>query len=925
MTALPLMYLDSPNPELWKYQDRGDVFVWSDTGETIMLAANAAALCKVLLRELNGLPSLTAILFISDALSKGWSNTLASKRVAIIKGAIQDKKGNRDNKSHSHVVDWLESLGQLSADLRKGIHAQSAFLAEIWEKFPHPWLEIEQSDSEFAIQWLSIPADERTNSDLSSVDVSSYRSKKALQALEYASLLTIDEQAIRNRLKTGVDFVTDLPTPAAPLELKDPINQLLNQLYQNAHNSVQGFVASLAWEASSLISLPRKPSEPDDLQIGGVSDISNRGNPERLLMTELAADPDLLIARIANGQALYLRRESPPKPRPHIRDILIENGIRCWGEQRLTILAFALAAAASEEKRGTQLNITTLAGQELFDENFSTLEGLTAALERLHYSHHPGQAIENLIQKYEREKQSISEPLLIVTSATSNDPMFCEKAKRLPTPYLLAVVEPERWIEIREQTNRGSSIWKRLQLTPPKRPRAKAKSSETPQFVNLICSPLRFICDLNVPFVHAFETGNFPGAWLITKQCRLLYFDRPRVGCIDLGSVPTDNVLAATTLAKDSVMLVIEHNGRSESEVVHYLVKATLHGGIKCQQIEPLSESPRSAKYCFDQGVLWRVGKKLDVIDLSNGKVIARSDTKKRHLGGPFFGERDLYLAAFINQSIVWYHLGSCSFPIGFVVRSGNAPLAVAADFSGTKCFTGSNEPEVATGRKIISTMLPELVRINHDRSAALATISRVTKSIGFNNPTEPEAAHLAITLSLKNGSLARSKLSPVEAIRVFERVDLNMQIGHSVSSRFNFVGFHHDGLLLARNRNKVSILCADNSRFRLELCKDQGLSEVMVPFSDDIPQEQAPIKRRWRLNRADLGQCTIWLDSRGLLHLRDADGVELSLMLAQSTMAGWFSNGEVFGPTYFTSKEASQPSEAVCDWYKRFLEQCYR
>ncbi len=924
MTALPLMYLDSPNSELWKYQDNGDVFVWSDTGETIMLASNAAALCKVLLRELNGLPSLTAILFISDALSKGWSTTLASKRVAILKRSVQDNKGHSDPKSHSHVVDWLESLGQLSTDLRKGIHAQSAFLAEIWEKFPHQWLEIEQSDSEFAIQWLSIPANERSNSELSSVDVSSYRSKKTLQALEYASLLTIDEKSIRHRLKTGIDFVTDLSTPEEPVELKDPINQLLNQLYKNAHNSVQGFVASLAWEASSLISLPRKPSEPDDLQIGGVSDISNRGNPERLLMTELAADPDLLIARIANGQALYLRRESPPKPRPQTRDILIENGIRCWGEQRLTILAFALAAAASEEKRGTQVSITTLAGQELFDENFSTFEGLTEALERLHYSNHPGQALEHLIQKHEREKQPISEPLLIVTSATSNDPMFWEKAKRLPTPYLLAVVKPERWIEIREQTSRGSAVWKRLQLTPPKRAKTKVESSEVPQFVKLICSPLRFICDLNVPFVHAFENGKTPGAWLITKQYRLLYFDRSGFGCLDLGSVPTDNVLTATTPSRDSIMMVLERNGRSESELVHYLVKASLKDGIKCQQIEPTVDSPRAAKYCFDQGNLWRIGNKLDVIDLSNGRVIARSDKRQRHLGGPFFGDRDLILASFIDNAIVWYHIGKCNFPIGFVLRSGTAPFAVAADFSWTKSFTGSSESEVSTGRKVISTMPPELVRISHDRTEALATISRVSKSIGFDS-TEPEASNLAISVSLKNSAISRSRLSPTEAIRSFERADLSLPIGHSVSSRFNFVGFHHDGLLLARNRSKVSILCADNSRFRLELCKDQGLSEVMVPFSDDIPQEQEPIKRRWRLNRADLGQCTIWLDSRGLLHLRDSDGVELSLMLAQSTMAGWFSKGEVFGPTYFTSKEASQPSQVVCDWYKRFLEQCYR
>lgn len=924
MSTLPTMYLDSPNADLWKYQDRGDVFIWSDTGETIMVSANAAALCKILVRELKGLPSLTAILFVSDALSKNWNSAQATRRVGLLKRSIQDRKASDASDSHSHIIDWLESLGQLSADLRKGINAQCAFFAEIWEKFPRAWLEAEESDAETAIQWLSLRSSERPDVDLNSVDVSSYRSKKALQALEYASLLTIDEKAIRNRLNIGIDTIADLPTPSEPLELKDPINQLLNQLYREANHSEQGFVANLAWEASSLIALPRKPSEPDDLQIGGVSDISNRGNPERLLMTELAADPDLLIARIANGQALYLRRESPPKPRPQTRDILIENGIRCWGEQRLTMLAFALAAAAAEEKRGTVLQITTLAGHDFFDESFSTLDGLTLAFERLHYSQHPGQALEHFLQKCEREKAPLTEPLLIITSATSQDPLFWEKAKRIPGPYLVAVVESDRWVEIREQTARGGSVWKRLQLMPTQRNKPKAKNSEVPQFTKLICSPLRFLSDLNVPFVQAFGNGTHPGAWLITKQCRLLYFDRRGYGTIDLGSVPTDNVIASSTPSNDKLVMVIEHNGRSDSEQIHYLVTASLYDGINVQTIEPPAHSFRGVKYCFDQGHLWRVSSKLEVIDLQSGKVLAKCDARQRHLGGTFFGDKDLILASCPNNSITWYHIGRCSFPIGLAVRSGTEPIAISADFSKLKRFNGTDNAEVSTGRSVVSTMLPELVRISYDRSQALATISRVSKSFGFNT-SEGESQNLAIAISLKNGTVSRSHFSTLEAIRDFDRASLSMPVNHSVSSRFNFIGVHHDGLLLARNRNKVSVLRADNNRFRLEECKDSGLADTLTSFSDDIPQEQERVRRRWRLNRADLGSCTVWLDSRGLLHLRDADGVELSLMLAQSMMAGWFSKGEVFGPSYFTAKEGSPPSKAVYEWYMRFLNQCYQ
>ncbi|MBN8603817.1 MAG: hypothetical protein J0M26_22570 [Planctomycetes bacterium] len=924
MTTLPLMYLDTPNPSLWNYRDLGDVLVWGDTGETIMLAANAAALCQSLLRDLKGLPSLTAILFVSDALSKGWNRPLAYQRVELLRSSIASRTSKHDKDAFSHVVDWLVSLGQLSTDLRKGIHAQCAFLAEIWEKFPAASLEIDQQDAEIAIAWLNLSVNERVEFDTATVDISSYRSKKAVQALEYASLLTIDEKAIRNRLNTGIGSVTELPIPADPIEIKDPVTQLLNKLHQDTPNSEQGFLASLAWELSSLIALPRKPSEPDDLPIGGVSDISNRGNPERLLMTELAAEPDLLIARIANGQALYLRRESPPKPRPQTRNILIENGIRCWGEQRFTMLAFAFAIAASEEKRVAQVQITTLAGHELFDEDFTTTDGLAKALERLYPAPHPGQALENLVQRYHREKLPLLEPLLIVTAATANDPQFASKTKLLPTPYLLAVVEPDRWVEIREQTERGSAVWKRLQLKPAVRAKPKPPPSDAPQFTKLICSPLRFLSDMNASFVQAFQNANYPGAWLLNKQCRLLYFNLRGSGGIELGSLPTDNVIAACTPTNDSIQLVLELNGRSDNEVIHYLAHVSLYDGIRCQTLELASASPRSVKYCFDQGNLWRIGQTLELIDPQTGKIKADCPRRQRHLGGPFFGDRDLLLASYVNGAIEWHFLGRCISPIGFVVRTASGPFAVATDFSWTQRFTGTNEPEQSTGRKVLSNLLPELIRVNYDQTEALATISRVTKTVGFNTPA-PHNDAMAISISLQNRTLSASRLSVTEATRDFDRHRLHFPINHSVSARFNYVGCHADGLLLARNRSKISIVKCEKGRFFLDEVRESGLADTLHSFSDDIPQDNERIRRKWRLNRADIGTCTIWLDSRGLLHLRDSDGAELSLVMAQSSMAGWFSDGELFGPSYFTTQVSNHASEKICRWYARFLEQCYR
>ncbi len=43
-----------------------------------------------------------------------------------------------------------------------------------------------------------------------------------------------------------------------------------------------------------------------------------------------------------------------------------------------------------------------------------------------------------------------------------------------------------------------------------------------------------------------------------------------------------------------------------------------------------------------------------------------------------------------------------------------------------------------------------------------------------------------------------------------------------------------------------------------------------------------------------------IWLDPRGLLHIRSLDGSELSLLLRDEAMPGWSSHSGGFGETYY-------------------------
>ena len=106
------------------------------------------------------------------------------------------------------------------------------------------------------------------------------------------------------------------------------------------------------WRAHSWpwCTCPASLPDPEELPMGGFSDIENRGSLDRLLMSELAYDDLTLAVRIALNEALYLRRETPPTTPSLARSILIDVGIRMWGIPRVFATSVALALLATTDR-----------------------------------------------------------------------------------------------------------------------------------------------------------------------------------------------------------------------------------------------------------------------------------------------------------------------------------------------------------------------------------------------------------------------------------------------------------------------------------------------------------------------------------------------------------------------------------------------
>ncbi len=102
-------------------------------------------------------------------------------------------------------------------------------------------------------------------------------------------------------------------------------------------------VGSLIKRIWSGLKIPMRHLSPGEQPIGGISDMTNKGDFHRMLLSEFANEDDVFMNRVANNEALYIQREIPPEENIFERIILIDTSLRNWGTPK--VLAFASAIA----------------------------------------------------------------------------------------------------------------------------------------------------------------------------------------------------------------------------------------------------------------------------------------------------------------------------------------------------------------------------------------------------------------------------------------------------------------------------------------------------------------------------------------------------------------------------------------------------
>ncbi len=927
-------YLLAPCDGLWTWRDRGATVVWieatsdwlehseSAPEETFAFAPQLQTILKQVHDRLGSIPSLGVVLLTIDACRDIWNEVATAKRLRhIIRGSrARSNQKQREEQRLAEVLEWLRKINRLPPRLRKHPDAVAVILESALRGARSYFLE-PVADAIDVLQTMGLIVSESDHLLLfpDSVTHSVAGCKRLWESLLQLSTVAIDADRLDALVRTGI---ADLPTPVTveSITVTPSVGALLQDLREDRE---LGEMMAWAITAANMLSLPRRPSDPDQLPSGGISDITNRGHPERLLMTELAQPSFLLLARIANGQALYVRHESPPAPTPHFRPILMESSIRTWGRIRVRIAAMALGVAAIEERRGQKTaRWFTVDHQGWHEETLHHREGILQHLERLSPGDQPGDAIKRWSDDWPKTDQTdFAEPIVVVSQATDRDPLFRAALATLSPETIVVRIEPDDRISLLRHRVGGEEILQTLSIRPVEKTTKRLPDGSHAAMSSLDLHWSRMPLGFPVPTKLRFANQSRDGSmFVVTDDDRLLWFNG-KSGCKELlWSVPTAPILA---YQEQSGILSLVFGDRSSP---HQLLEINPYQNTT-SQTRIAMEPGADCQYSFDRGDLFRYRKGIELINQKTGEIMDDHIREAVPLGGPLVWRNgDYHIVAAEAGQVVLHKVMEARWPAvtaGLAVRLEDGEIAyIHSNLKSYSIFRQPFETHDLQWNGPTSTSLhrPKVVHV-HDKQVFIR--ESVFDKQGYSLMGDTPHALKGVNVSLKIGSAwTVGYTNPYQLVVARNRNYRESTQRLPLLCTINGVGFADGQLYLLAKKGRA---------WRLECDPHMKLKQVNRPsqtvvLSHPYRHSEGDVRSTWTMRKGQVGKISVYADSRGLLHLHNQTKDEyMSLMVSTEHVGGWTSWGEVFGDKFQTGDVETLPSPLVSKWLKELVEECSR
>lgn len=527
-------YFQPPQGYFWRWAEGNAVVEWL-SGPTITYREELAALLASLAPE--GLPPLGAVLLLLAACNQAWTHN--SGEIGLLQGLLRGlpQGGPPDEELTFHLSvarSFLDVVHALPTELRQGTAKEHLLRQVLGGNHTARRLPVAQSHR----LATDLAAYAETEPMLPEGLVTRHQVRADLLCFDRAARLFPTVHGLELRLLTGLDQLpAPLPDPPAPPPSPEPPADLLAELAADAQTAG---LARLVPHLRAALHLPQPARQAGDQPLGGVADLANRGPLDRLLLSELAQDDLSLLARLAHGEALYLRREAPPLPQPLPRVLLLDTTLQMWGLPRVVGLAAALALASAPSPGQPAALAFALGRRAAQPLDLRTRPGVVAALGHLDPALHCGAALPETLATL----PATAEALLITEAQAARQPEFLAFLQVAPASlrFLLTVARSGELVlhELaggRRTVLSTSQIEVEEVLFAPAPRRARPFSTEEltlPAFVGEQTVPL-FFPTLNImPTTATMLVDEKLGYVGIDNSLRLLYWPTRQMGALEL-------------------------------------------------------------------------------------------------------------------------------------------------------------------------------------------------------------------------------------------------------------------------------------------------------------------------------------------------------------------------------------------------------
>lgn len=537
--SLGFDYFQSPKGSFWNWVEEGKVVEWHP-GNTICYREDLAVSLRSLAAQ--GLPPLAPALLLLAACADTWPE--GSSGTAVLRSLVHKLPGGPKDPhvgmSERQVSETLQFMGVvrgLPAALRQGV-AKAHLLQTVFSA------QVPLVAPEIAGALLDDWASGRLDSTLRSTPGRQLLRRtffNELDCLVQARQRFPNSEILALHLRTGLDQLPPpLPEPSAPAPPAPAPTDLLDQLAQDARTAG---LARLTLQLVAALRIPLHARGAGDQPIGGVADITNRGNFDRLLLSELAHDDLSLVARLVNNEALYLRREAPPQPDVPPRTVLLDTTLRLWGVPRVFALAAALAWARNSQRGRPPVPVAALAlgGQQATPLDLETFDGVVAALGRLDPAPHAGPALLAVA----RTAPAAGEGLLITEASLLHQPEFARAlAEASPALRFLLTVARSGELQLFEYQNGHRTLASTARydlaallfapVAPGRRPLPRRTTTDGPAFWQYAPPPLYLpVTGLRMSIKNTFYVPDI-GVLAIVSTGRVLFWADRGLGAREL-------------------------------------------------------------------------------------------------------------------------------------------------------------------------------------------------------------------------------------------------------------------------------------------------------------------------------------------------------------------------------------------------------